>query len=106
MSLNLVSPDILLTSEECANCAIRHGDEAVLVAEELQVVRCYFHLLHGRVTLPDEEGIELPDDDWEREIARIIEEVRSEAPELFRGASGWTIQVVDDQGREVARYPL
>jgi hypothetical protein len=67
---------------------------------------CYFHLVRGRVTLPDEEGIELPDDDWEREIFRIIEEIRSEAPALFQDASGWTIQVVDEQGRELTRFPL
>jgi hypothetical protein len=70
------------------------------------VVRCYFHLVRGSLVLPDEDGVELPDDNWEREIGRIIEEIRSELPELFRGASGWVIQVVDEQGREIARHPL
>ena len=79
---------------------------AMLVAEERQVVRFCFHLTRGSLVLPDEDGVELPEDDWEREIGRIIEEMRSELPELFRASSGWVIQVVDEQGRELARHPL
>jgi len=78
----------------------------MLVAEGSPVGRCYFHLVRGHETLPDPNGIEIPDDDWEQEIARIIGEIRAEAPELFESTTGWTIRVIDEQGREVARYPL
>ena len=77
-----------------------------LAAENAPVVRCYFHLVRGGVTLPDHEGVEIPDAELEREIPNIIGEIRAEEPELFEGTSGWAIQVIDDQGREVARYPL
>jgi hypothetical protein len=70
------------------------------------VVRCYFHLVRDGATLPDREGVEIPEEDFEQEITRIIGEIRAEDPELLEGTSGWTIQVIDDQGREVARYPL
>jgi hypothetical protein len=78
----------------------------MFVAEGLRVVRCYFHLVRGGITLPDREGVDIPDNDWEQEILRIIREIRAESPELFEGATGWTIQVIDENGREVTRYPL
>jgi hypothetical protein len=70
------------------------------------VARCYFHLLCGRATLPDHKGVEIQQEDCAREITKIIGEIRAEEPELFEGANGWTIQVIDEQGREVATYPL
>lgn len=78
----------------------------MLAAEEPPVVRCYFHLVRGGVTFPDHEGVEIPDAEWEREITNIIGEIRAEEPELFEGTSGWTINVIDEEGREVAKYPL
>jgi hypothetical protein len=78
----------------------------MLAAEDPPVVRCYFHLVRGGVTLPDREGVEIPEEDFEQEITRIIGEIRAEDPELFEGAGGWTINVIDEEGREVAKYPL
>jgi len=77
-----------------------------VAAEEPPAVRCYFHLVSADVTLLDREGVEIPDTEWVREIIRIVEEIRSEEPELFEDASKWTIEVVDEQGRVVMKYPL
>jgi Domain of unknown function (DUF6894) len=83
-----------------------HRDKAQLTEEDAAMARCYFHLVRGGVTLPDHEGVEIPDAEWKREITNIIGEISAEEPELFEGTGGWTIQVVDEEGREVARYPL
>ena len=46
--------------------------------------------------IPDHEGVELPDDLAEEIIVTILEEMRSEEPELFDGDSKWFIEIVDD----------
>ena len=54
--------------------------------------------------IPDHEGVELPDDLAEEIIVTILEEMRSEEPELFDGDSKWFIEIVDEQGRKLARH--
>jgi hypothetical protein len=54
----------------------------------------------------DPEGVEVSKNDLEQVIARILEEVRSEEPELFDVDGGWSVEVVDVEGRRVATFPL
>jgi hypothetical protein len=70
------------------------------------VARYYFNLVGRSEAIADGEGVELPDHYSEQAITRIIEEIRSEEPELFVGGSGWSIEVVDVDGRMLARFPL
>jgi hypothetical protein len=42
----------------------------------------------------------------EQAIPRILEEVRSEEPELFDVGGGWSLEVVDVEGRKIATFPL
>ena len=66
--------------------------------------RYYFNLVGPGRVIPDEEGADLPDDLAEELISAIVEEMRSEEPELFDCDSDWFIEIVDEQGRTLARH--
>jgi hypothetical protein len=65
------------------------------------MARYYFNLV-----LPDQQGVEIPEVDLEQVLAGIIEEIRAEDPELSDLGVDWSIEVVDEQGRRVAIFPL
>ena len=54
----------------------------------------------------DPEGVEVSENDFELAIPTILEEIRSEEPELFDVGGGWSLEVVDMEGRRVAIFPL
>jgi hypothetical protein len=54
----------------------------------------------------DPEGVEVSESDLEQAIPRILEGIRSEEPELFDVGVGWSLEVVDVEGRRVAIIPL
>ena len=68
--------------------------------------RHYFNLVGPKGVIIDPEGVEVSKNDLEQVIARILEEVRSEEPELFDVDGGWSVEVVDVEGRRVATFPL
>jgi Domain of unknown function (DUF6894) len=69
------------------------------------MARYFFNLVSHRNTILDHEGVEISGD-VEQSIERIIEEIRSEEPELFDVRESWRIEVVDGEGRKVANFPL
>jgi hypothetical protein len=70
------------------------------------VGRFYFNLISQEQVILDRDGIEVPDKDWHQVITRIIEQIRSEEPDLFDVGANWSIEVVDEQGRRLAEFPL
>ena len=70
------------------------------------VPRYYFNLVRQRTVIADHDGVEIPGEVSELEILRIMQEIRTEEPELFAGSGGWSIEVVDEQGRIVAKVSL
>jgi hypothetical protein len=76
------------------------------VARECPVSRYYFNLVGPKGVIIDPEGVEVSENDLERAIPRILEEIRSEEPELFDVGGGWSLEVLDVEGRRVAIVPL
>jgi hypothetical protein len=70
------------------------------------VSRYYFNLVGPKGVIIDPEGVEVSENDLERAIPRILEEIRSEEPELFDVSGGWSLEVVDVEGRRVAIVSL
>jgi hypothetical protein len=68
--------------------------------------RYYFNLVGPEGMIIDPEGVELSDNGLEQAIPKILEEVRSEEPELFDVGGGWSLEVVDVEGRKIAIFPL
>ena len=76
------------------------------VGEEYSVPRYYFNLVRGHREVIDPEGVEIATNDLPREVAMILEEMKSEEPELFDITPGWYLVVMDEEDREVARFPI
>jgi hypothetical protein len=72
---------------------------------ECPVSRYYFNLVGPKGVIIDPEGVEVSDN-VEQAIPRILEEIRSEEPELFDVGDGWSVEVVNVEGRRVAIIPL
>jgi hypothetical protein len=70
------------------------------------VTRYYFNLVAQGTVITDPEGVEIPGDVSEDVISAVMEELRSDEPELFVWGSGWSIEVVDERGRMVAKFSL
>ena len=68
--------------------------------------RYYFNLVGPKQFIPDHEGVEIPDDIGDEIITTIIEELRSEEPDVFVSGGDWSIEVIDELGRTVTRIPL
>jgi hypothetical protein len=68
--------------------------------------RYYFNLVGPEGMIIDPEGVELSDNGLEQAIPKILEEVRSEESELFDVGGGWSLEVVDVEGRKIATFPL
>ena len=70
------------------------------------VSRYFFNLVGKKNAIADREGVELPDENSEQAIVRIIEEMRSEDPDLFASGGAWSIEVVDEDGRRLGLFPV
>jgi len=64
--------------------------------------RYYFHLVQR---ILDDEGFEMAEGDIE-DLDFIIEEIRSEEPELFDVEGGWAMEDANEEGHTIARFPL
>ena len=76
------------------------------LGREQSVSRYYFNLVHENRKVIDREGVQISVDDLPGAIIRIIEEMRSEEPELFDVGSGWSLVILDEEGHEVMTLPL
>jgi hypothetical protein len=81
------------------------GSDASL-ARSAFVPRYYFNLVSRQRVVLDREGIEVPDTHLDEAIARIIEQIRSEEPELLDLSGDWSIEVLDEEGRRVVEISL
>jgi hypothetical protein len=68
-------------------------------------MRYYFHAVSRGKNIPDPQGIELTDDEA-KHIGSIIHEMRMEEPELFDVSSVWAIEIVNEKGHTIARFPV
>jgi hypothetical protein len=69
--------------------------------------RYYFNIVRGVERIVDANGIELLND----ELAAVawpdlLEEIRSEEPDLFQEHEGWSLEIVDTNGRVIRLVPL
>jgi hypothetical protein len=70
------------------------------------LMRYFFHLRKGPEEILDHEGIELEECAIEKlNIDRIVDEIRSEGSE-FLDTKGWSVRVVDENGRSIIVLPL
>lgn len=67
--------------------------------------RYYFHLINRHEEISDRDGIDMREQD-EAQITKILDEIRSDEPELFDVDENWSIEVVDQKGRRVASFLL
>jgi hypothetical protein len=62
-------------------------------------MRCFFHLVNGAETIPDDTGVEASDVITAEEMAlQAIEDIRNEALELGASWRGWRLEIVGASG--------
>jgi hypothetical protein len=70
-------------------------------------MRCYFHLVNGDETIPDDTGVEVSDvDDAKAQALMAIHEIREEAIQVGASWRGWRLDIVDRSGRILLSIPL
>jgi hypothetical protein len=70
-------------------------------------MRCYFHLVNGHETIPDDIGISVSDLATAEDMAhQAIEDIRDEAIQLGASWQGWQLDIVDPSGRVLMSIPL
>lgn len=70
-------------------------------------MRCYFHLVNGHESIPDDVGIEVSNLTTAEEMAlQAINDIRAEALELGASWHGWRLDIVDPSGRVLLSIPL
>jgi hypothetical protein len=70
-------------------------------------MRCYFHLVNGHESIPDDVGIEVSDLTKAEEMAlQAIEDIREEAIQLGASWQGWRLDIVDLSGCVLLSIPL
>jgi hypothetical protein len=69
------------------------------------MARYYFHLTDGTDVLDDPDGLDLPGKAAARAEAMLV---AADVKTRFkpRDWSGWFVQIVDGQGRQVDRFPV
>ncbi len=67
--------------------------------------RLFFHLVNEQESILDHEGVEVAPSEVDQ-INRIVDEIRSENPELFDADGDWSIEVTDEQGRKLGGFPI
>jgi hypothetical protein len=70
-------------------------------------MRCYFHLVNGHETIPDDTGIEVLDLTTAQDmVLQAIEDIREEAIQLGASWQGWRLDIVDRSGHVPLWIPL
>jgi hypothetical protein len=70
-------------------------------------MRCYFHLVNGHESIPDDTGIEVSDLTTAQDMAlQAIEDIREEAIQQGTSWHGWRLDIVDRSGRILLSIPL
>jgi hypothetical protein len=70
-------------------------------------MRCYFHLMNGHESIPDDTGIEVSDLTTAQDMAlQAIEDIQEEAIEQSASWQGWRFDIVDPSGRVLLSIPL
>jgi hypothetical protein len=70
-------------------------------------MRCYFHLMNGHESIPDDTGIEVSDLTTAQDMAlQAIEDIQEEAIEQGASWQGWRFDIVDPSGRVLLSIPL
>jgi hypothetical protein len=62
-------------------------------------MRCFFHLVKGRIVLTDDTGVDVAD--RETALAKIvtaIRDLRSSDPDVEDHWDGWSLEIMDDRG--------
>lgn len=67
--------------------------------------RYFFHLTDGTEVLDDPDGLDLPGDAAARDEAMLV---ASDVKTRFkpRDWSGWFVQILDEGGRPIDRFPV
>lgn len=69
-------------------------------------MRYFFHLRKGSEAILDHVGIEMEEPELNSvDISKIVDDVRSEEWDVV-DAKGWSVEIVDENGRGVAAIPL
>jgi hypothetical protein len=70
-------------------------------------MRCYFHLVNGDETIPDDTGIEVSDlEDAKAQALQAIDDLRDEAIQAGASWQDWRLDIVDRSGRILLSIPL
>lgn len=70
-------------------------------------MRCFFHLVNGAETIPDDTGIDVPDLESAKASAlQAICELRREADDNPQTWVGWQLNIVCSRGNVLASIPL
>jgi hypothetical protein len=70
-------------------------------------MRCYFHLVNGHESIPDDTGIEVLDLTATQDMAlQAIDDLRDEAIQQAASWQGWRLDIVDPSGRVLLSIPL
>jgi hypothetical protein len=70
-------------------------------------MRCYFHLVNGHESIPDDVGIEVSDLATAKAMAlHAIEDIRTEALDLGASWQGWRLDIVAASGQALASITL
>jgi hypothetical protein len=70
-------------------------------------MRCYFHLVNGHETIPDDTGIEVSDFTTAQDIAlQAIDDLRDEAIQAGASWHNWRLDIVDRSGRVLLSISL
>ncbi|KLK90747.1 hypothetical protein AA309_23855 [Microvirga vignae] len=70
-------------------------------------MRCYFHLVNGPETIPDDMGIEVSNLEAAQDFAlQAIDDIREEAIQAGASWQGWRLDIVDPSGSVLLSIPL
>jgi hypothetical protein len=70
-------------------------------------VRCFFHLVNGADTIPDDTGVEVTNLEVAKACAlQVVSELRREAEHDPQDWRGWTLDIVCSAGTVLASIPL
>jgi len=70
-------------------------------------MRCFFHLVSGADTIPDDTGIEVSNlENAEAYALEVISELRREAEHVDQEWAGWRLDIVCPLGSVLASIPL
>ncbi len=68
-------------------------------------MHCFFHLVNGNRTVPDDEGIDVPDvEHARREAIATIQELLFDSAQSGVDWSGWRLAIADDTRTHAVVY--